>query len=152
MSGVILEFLEPYRQFARDEDAFAKLVALGVVAWNVALVPAAEREQALEEFAVAAFGEGRPSIVARVAAWVRARMGRVGPGGGETGTRDQRALKATIRGMVERKLEEFPDNHRFIVDYRVAGDGEQAQLFVVSTLERPRLSGEQMRGRRRTRA
>jgi hypothetical protein len=139
MSGVVLEFLEPYRKFARDEAALEKLVALGVVAWNIALLPADEREAAVEKFAVAAFGLGRRTWLGRLRDWFGSRGGNANSASDLVVTHEHRDFKATIREMIERKLGVYPDNHRFIVDYRLTCDDEDVQLFVLSTLERPRI-------------
>lgn len=139
MSGVILEFLEPYRQFAEGDDALHKLVSLGIVAWNVALLPEAERESALNTFAVAAFGEGRPSLARRLFERLHVARGRTPSSEARAQTRDRLAFKATIREMIERKLLVYPENRRFIVDYRLACEDDHVHLSVISTLERPRL-------------
>ena len=137
MSGVILRFLEPYRTIARDETAFENLVALGVVAWNVAILPVEEREQALDEFA-GAFGIGRFSVLGRIGRWFWAKMG-LSPSGGVRQSRTIRDFKATVGEMIDRKLREYPNNRRFILDYQIGGAGEEVQLFIISTLERPRV-------------
>ena len=137
MSNVMLEFLEPYREFDRDGDMFAKLVGLGTVAWNLALLPEAERSEALEEFAAEMFGSGRLSVVGRCVRWVRTRLGLSHGDHGETEA--HRNFKATVEEMIERKLRKFPSNRRFVLDYQIAGDGSEQKLFVISTLERPRI-------------
>jgi hypothetical protein len=139
MSGVLLEFLKPYRRLADDDAALGKLVALGIVAWNVALLPEAERDAAIEKFAVAAFGPRRATWLGRLRDWVGARVGREPSASDEVESREHRDFKATIREMVDRKQQVFPGNHRFILDYTLSCDDDDVQLFVVSTLERPRL-------------
>jgi hypothetical protein len=135
MSDVILEFIEPYREAAHDEATFEKLVALGIIAWNVALLPEAEREHELDKFAVATFGTKRASVLGRIRGWLRGLLGQPPPAAGGAGPRDIRDFKETARELIARKHRAFPNNRRFILDYQVEGTGEESQLFVISTLE-----------------
>jgi hypothetical protein len=134
MSGTILDFIEPYRQFAPDEESFGKLVALGIVAWNVALLPESERTEALDEFARAALREQGRSRVGRLVRWVvnRLSFGLVRLNRSEAA--DLQTFKANAHEMIERKERAFGHNRRFILDYTVSGTGDEAKLFVVSTL------------------
>lgn len=44
MSEVLLEFVEPYKQFAQTEEAYRKMLTLAVVAWNASFLPEVERQ------------------------------------------------------------------------------------------------------------
>ena len=55
MSETLLEFLEPYRELADTDEATERLIALGALAWNLALRPADERKRELRELAATVF-------------------------------------------------------------------------------------------------
>src|SRR6516162_3546673 len=59
MSEVLLEFISPYRDKAADDAALERLIGLGIMAWNVALLPEAEREKTIDEFAERLFTPSR---------------------------------------------------------------------------------------------
>ena len=44
MSEVLKAFVAPFRNLAETEEAFLKLLAIAVTAWNIALSPAKERD------------------------------------------------------------------------------------------------------------
>lgn len=59
MSDVIDEFLRPYEQYADSTEAYRRLIATAIIAWNAALVQGAEREALLSDMlkAIAPHGD-----------------------------------------------------------------------------------------------
>src|SRR3954471_12797318 len=49
MSEVLEEFIEPYSDLADTDEAFEKLLNLGVLAWNAALLPEDERQAIIDK-------------------------------------------------------------------------------------------------------
>lgn len=45
MSEVLERFIQPYGQYAEGEEAYRRLLTLGVLAWNAAMAPDAEEQQ-----------------------------------------------------------------------------------------------------------
>ena len=53
MSEVLEDFVEPYRDLADTDDAFRKLLNLGMLAWNAALMPEDQRRAMIDEMLAA---------------------------------------------------------------------------------------------------
>ena len=49
MSEVLEEFLAPYTHIPKAFDEYNRLVAVGIMAWNAAIIPSAERQQLLDK-------------------------------------------------------------------------------------------------------
>src|SRR5260370_37751202 len=49
MSKVLEDFVKPYMESSPTEESLRKLLAVGIVAWNAALLPPTERENLLRE-------------------------------------------------------------------------------------------------------
>jgi hypothetical protein len=105
ISEVLKEFVAPYREFADTEEAFRKLLATAVAAWNTALFPAEEREAHVEK------------VLDALPEEVRA---------------DGRAI---ISELMERKERYFSEYRRMIIDYEVTDMGEDYHLVVISTAD-----------------
>ena len=45
---MLLDFVAPYSAVAESEEEFRIAIAMGLIAWNVALLPANERKEMLE--------------------------------------------------------------------------------------------------------
>ncbi|MBC8462076.1 MAG: hypothetical protein H8D67_29255 [Deltaproteobacteria bacterium] len=45
MSEVIMDFIEPYREYANTYEAHRKLITLALLAWNAALLPLSYAEE-----------------------------------------------------------------------------------------------------------
>ena len=45
ISAVFSEFIDPFTEYATNAAAYVKLIALGVCAWNAALLPEDERQK-----------------------------------------------------------------------------------------------------------
>jgi len=104
MSDVLEEFVEPYRQFAETKDAYRKLLAVAIVAWNVMLFPEKDRPSRLDQFLVIL-----PEHVR------------------EEG-------RQIIEELMVRKQRFFSQHRRMIIDFEVAGTGGQWHLSVMSTI------------------
>ena len=110
ISTVFSEFLEPFRHYATNDAAYIKLVGLGVSAWNTALLP----EDAQFEFINQIF----PALFTDM-------------------TEAQRAdMYSLIGSMVQRKLQFFADDRRYILQFHVEDTGKGYKLMMASTLYR----------------
>src|SRR5579875_3884268 len=83
MSEVLEDLVEPYRGMALDAESFRRLLSLGVLAWNVALLPEDERWSTIDKM-----------------------VDDLLPGAGEL---DRSEVLAVIGALVRRKLEHFAD-------------------------------------------
>ncbi len=107
MSEVLLEFIEPYQQYADTSQAMEKLIALAIVAWNVALLEGTERQELLDS-SVAAILEA-------------------------AGEESKDDLLDILDAMIRRKDRFFADNKRFILHYHLSEDKQGFHLSVAST-------------------
>src|SRR5262245_9412283 len=48
MSEVLRDFVDPYWEGCKTEEALRKLITLGIIAWNAALVSGSERSKLIE--------------------------------------------------------------------------------------------------------
>lgn len=108
MSEVLEDFIEPYRDLADSEDTFRKLLLLGTLAWNAALLPEDERRAMIDEI-----------------------LGAGLPGASEA---DRAHAGELIEGLVRRKQEHFAANRRAILSFEVTDTGDGFHLSVASTL------------------
>ena len=109
LSGRVMEVVDPYRPVPARREKVVTLVTLGVAAWNAALLDEAERQALLDTVADA---------VARTA-----------------GPAARAEAQATLQLLVARKLALFPDDLRFVVDYRLSGGPDEVQLTVASLVK-----------------
>jgi Trm5-related predicted tRNA methylase len=133
MSEVILEFIQPYRALAYDDAALEKLIGLGVVAWNVALLPSNQREDALDDLATDLFR--RETSITKLSNSIRKWIGVGRRAETKKEAAEVRDFKEIIYEMVEHKLRRFARNRRFIVSYHTEIKGDDVRVFVASTLE-----------------
>jgi len=133
MSEVLLEFIKPYRDFAQSDSDLQKLIGLGIVAWNVSLLPANEREGALNDLLTDLFR--RKSPIKRLSRLVRKWIGAGDKDNMKVASTEVTEFKRIVYEMVEYKHRRFARNRRFIVSYHVEMDGDDVRLFVASTLE-----------------
>jgi hypothetical protein len=108
MSEVLEDFVEPYRQFAPGLEAYRKLLMMAIVAWNLALLPEAERDESLGNL----MGELNDLTAA-----------------------DRADMRRMIGEMVARKEAVFPSIRRTIISFEVEDRGDDFHLTVASTLE-----------------
>jgi hypothetical protein len=108
MSEVLLEFIEPFEDLTTTSEAYRKLIALAVIAWNAALLKGADRQNLIVE--------STKTILAMA---------------GEEWRQD---LNNILAMLVERKERYFAHNKRFIIDYRLSETKKSYHLSVISTL------------------
>jgi hypothetical protein len=104
MSEVLLEFLEPYSKHWATEEQFKKLVTVGLVAWNAALMSGRARDDFIEKMAKAVPPELRPE------------------------------MREIVDEMVRRKEAHFANIRRTIVSFDVTMTPSGPHLSVLSTL------------------
>lgn len=102
VSALFLAFLDPYLHEV-DDDTYPKLVAVGMAAWNAAVLPP-ERENELVE-----------QVIRKLSAELHQDFRRM------------------LQRMIRRKKRFFADERYFIVDYELTDLGDQWHLSVVST-------------------
>jgi hypothetical protein len=104
MSEVLVEFLEPYAEHWRTVEEFRKLVSVGALAWNAALLPRSERESFFQEMVQAVPPEVRQD------------------------------MRSIVEEMIHRKETYFAANKRAIVNYEIAMTPAGPHLSVISSL------------------
>ncbi len=109
MSDVLERFLEPFDDDALDYDSYEKLLNMGMLAWNAALLPEDEGREMIDEVFAKAFSPASDEVFNF--AWDLIEM------------------------MIERKLRFFPDNLRAILSFKLTDMGDGFHLSVVSTLD-----------------
>lgn len=112
ISAVFSEFIEPFRHYATNDAAYVKLIGLGVNAWNAALLP----------------GDAQFEFVHKILPTLFTDM-----------TEAQRAdLYSLIGSMIQRKLQFFADDRRYILSFHLEDTGKGYKLMMASTLYRAR--------------
>lgn len=107
LSERLVLLLEPFRYLLYgdvedDLEAYGKLLPGGVVAWNLAALPEQARGPIFERF-----------------------IAGVAPG-------ERELTSEFLKGAIERKLELYPRDARFIREANLARDGENFQVIVAS--------------------
>jgi hypothetical protein len=93
MSEVLEDFLSPYTDIANNKQGLQVLFSMGMLAWNIALMPAEIRSKMLEQ-AFATLGQGQdPQNIA--------------------------AGKDLVEELIERKQEFFAHNQRRIISFEL---------------------------------
>ncbi len=108
MSAVLEEFIDPYVDMADDDEAYRKILSLGVLAWNAALLPLEKRQAMLDDTIKAGFAQASPRV--------------------------QAEARTLIESMIHRKDEHFAANKRAIISFQLTGSGDDLHLQVASTL------------------
>jgi hypothetical protein len=93
MSEVLEDFLSPYTDIADDKQGLQVLFSMGMLAWNIALMPAEKRTEMLNQ-AFATLGQ-----------WQDPHNITVG--------------KELVEELIERKAELFANNQRRIVSFEL---------------------------------
>ena len=105
MSEVLEEFVEPYMEECETSESMEKLLSLGMVAWDAALVTGSQREELLN------------STLAELPAEAR---------------EDARSI---LLVLIHRKETYFADNKRFILSFElVPGADGEPRLNVLSSM------------------
>ncbi len=105
MSEVLMEFLEPYTKHWKTEEDLRKLLTLGIVAWNAALVTGSTRDELIQSTSEVIPPELR------------------------------QGLRSILDEMIQRKESYFANNKRMIIDYELTMGPAGPYLSVISTLE-----------------
>ena len=109
MSDALARFVEPYLGFTDSEESYRRLLSLGVVAWNAALLSGDERRQMIDD-----------------------TLGHVRGSEAEKG-----GVRQFIDDLVRRKQAEFAADRRPIVDFELTDTGTGYHLSVVWMLQPP---------------
>ncbi len=109
MSEVLEEFVEPYVEFADNRGQRQRLLEVAVLAWNLALLPEAERQTMLEE-------------AIEQATLIDDALAR-------------QDIQEILDELIERKLTYFGDIRRLIVEFELKDTGREYQLSVASLME-----------------
>ncbi len=107
MSEVLEEFVEPYLDTAQNRSQRETLIGIAVIAWNLALLPINEREP----------------IIAKV----------IAEAVDQKDTLAKQDTREVIDELIARKLEFFPENQRFIVEFQLQETRNHFHLSVAST-------------------
>jgi hypothetical protein len=102
-----VDLIAPYREDDLIRDRYEMLIGAAATAWNLALVPEAERPEALRD------------------AFRRAKVR----------FRDVQAAAEVIVTLMRRKEELFPDDRRTIVSWTLSESGDQFHVSVASLIE-----------------
>lgn len=97
--------IDPYIIADTTQDQFRKLVAFGVIAWNLSSFDEPRRTEEMGRFIEATGGANFPDFT------------------------------AIIRGMVARKLALFPDDSRFIVSWDVKQDNNRFHITAAALVQ-----------------
>ena len=107
MSEVVIDFIEPYVEYAETYEAYQKLVMVAIVAWNTTLLPE-KKQKAMVKKMIKSLSLPRS---------------------------DARDMKGIIEELIERKNKHFAEHTRTIVDYQVTETRDGFHLSVASTLD-----------------
>ncbi|MGB3294074.1 MAG: hypothetical protein WBB01_13895 [Phormidesmis sp.] len=108
MSDVLDEFVEPYEDDRMTLNQRQNLLGIAVIAWNLALLPEAERKNMLKKI-IKEVLQGEDPLF-------------------------QQETREIINEMVARKEQLFADNQRYIVSFQLQDLGTELNLTVASTL------------------
>lgn len=103
MSDVLEAFIDPYIDDAPNDETYRKLISLGVIAWNTALMDEETQAEAI------------------------AHLEEVVP------VKERGDFRHALAELMARKQQIFPHNQRRILDYQLTDLGSQWHLSVVST-------------------
>jgi hypothetical protein len=107
LSERVLEFVYPFCSDDTDDGVFLDVVNLAVMAWNYESSGDDAREIIMETIARFVAKHGMPP-----------------------------EYMAMFTGMVAAKHERFPDDRRFIVDFKLTGTGNKRHLMVMSAIDK----------------
>lgn len=109
MSDILNEFIDPYKGTAYGLEEVECLLSLAVVAWDIALLPKEDRQEAIE------------SMLSEVASGMNRKS--------------RAALQTLIHELIERKDCYFSDCQRYIANFDLQPQGDSYFLSVASSLE-----------------
>jgi hypothetical protein len=111
MSDVLKDFIKPYQEAAPTEDAMRRLLMLGILAWNAAILPEDKGRELIDEM--------------------------LDPALAGASREDRGQSKKFVEALVWRKLELFAENRRMILSFELTNLGHEYHLSVMSTLDIP---------------
>ena len=106
MSKVLLDFVEPYTAAADSNEEVQRIVLVGLLAWNIALLPTELRQESLDTMIAKAIP---PDAAAD--------------------------FQEIIDEMIERKVKYFAENRRFILAHHWTMTTKGPHLSVISTTD-----------------
>jgi len=111
MSEVLQEFLRPYIDLLETEEAWQKMLTLGAIAWNAALMPEFESsaDKVFEDFFA-----GTPVV--------------------EDSQMKTDAI-AILQELMDRKKQYFSEYKRLILDYALEDQGDEYRFAVISSVD-----------------
>lgn len=107
MSEVITDFIQPFLEFAADEEAREFIVMSAIMAWNTNLLPPNEQKKFIKKF--------------------RKELGFI----------DAKLFKSILSAMADYKKENYPELKRYILDYQLLHTKDSMHLNVVSSMQPP---------------
>jgi hypothetical protein len=99
----LIKLIEPYVEEPETRDSYEVLVIIGVLAWNLAVVPEAARLPLAEDLLRDAATSGLP------------------------------LTRAVLSNLVARKLELFPEDQRFIEKFDVRQEGQRFTVLLATS-------------------
>jgi hypothetical protein len=106
LSAALLDFVEPFRKDAPTDEAFKKLIALAVIAWNATILPEDKRKELID-----------------------ATINGIVTMAGEEWRKD---AENSMAMLIKHKERYFADDKRLIVDYRLTETNKEYRLAVAS--------------------
>jgi hypothetical protein len=108
MSEILPDFVRPFADSVEDVDDFRRLLTLGTLAWNAALVPEPRRQQMIDDVLSKGLGKEKAAF--------------------------HTPLNEMVSQLVARKLRYFAAYARPIVGFTVEDDGKGYYVQVMSVL------------------
>ncbi|HEY5575006.1 MAG TPA: hypothetical protein VIK64_18445 [Anaerolineales bacterium] len=106
ISATLLEFIAPFRKSAPTDEAYRRLIALAIIAWNAAILPEIGRKELIDTTV--------NSIVT------------------SAGEEWREEAENSLKMLIKHKERYFADDKRFILDYRLTDTGNEYRLSVAS--------------------
>ncbi len=113
LSGALTQLVAPFMEMATNVGRCERLMQIGALAWNVALLPEVERQELVAEAA---------------AAWLEA-----GPAGSEQFVLE---IAVFLRLLIDRKETLYPNDKRFIAGVHVTTTESRYHITVAAMPER----------------
>jgi len=124
LSAALIELCEPFEPENLSTKEFENLIALATVAWNIAVLPKAERLEKLT-----AFVEEMPDMKQKLENEIDTVLHD------DSKVTDFATATTTLHfigAMIERKDELFPNDNRLIINFKVKDSPEGPHLTVSS--------------------
>jgi hypothetical protein len=101
VSRALLQLIEPYNDLEKDPEALERMLATGMMAWNLTVIPPEAAQDMLRALLDSLPAEEFKSVMLEM-----------------------------LDALIERKLELFPDDQRLISGYKIklTGDGLDVQV------------------------